>query len=142
MKRSAELRALSSDHHRALVLAKQAKQATAENEAALAKLWLEIERAYRSELEPHFAIEERYLSEPLMELGETALVERLHKEHRRLRSYFATDADHSLNALHAFGELLARHVRFEEREFFNIAESRLSTEILAAVEHTSEHRQP
>ncbi|MBV1789610.1 hemerythrin domain-containing protein [Marinobacterium sp. D7] len=133
-----ELRTLSSDHHRALVIAKRARQASGEDESALTRLWAEIETAYRSELERHFAIEERYLSEPLRAVGETNLVERLLGEHRQLRSHFTADAERSLDALHRFGELLAQHVRFEEREFFNTAEERLDAHTLAAVEAACE----
>ncbi|KEA63722.1 Hemerythrin HHE cation binding region [Marinobacterium lacunae] len=134
MKRIDALRGLSSDHHRALVIAKKAKHASDQGDAALIRLWTEIEQAYAAELERHFTIEEQYLSAPLTEIGETALVERLHEEHRQLRAHFQPGAPRNLDALHAFGDLLANHVRFEERELFNTAQERLSADLLSALE--------
>jgi len=135
MKRSAALRDLSDDHHVALVLALRARRTAAGgDEDAVAATWREAERTHRDELEPHFAIEERWLAPPLEAAGEAALVARLHEDHAALREALAPGAARGAAALAAFGERLAAHVRFEERELFPVAERRLPVAALAAIE--------
>lgn len=135
MRRSAALRDLSDDHHVALVLALRARRSAVGGDAqAIAAAWLDAERRLEVELEPHFAIEERWLAPPLEAAGEAALTARLHDDHAALRAALAPDAPRDAAALAAFGERLAAHVRFEERELFPIAERRLPVAALAAIE--------
>lgn len=129
MKRVLELRGLSNEHHRALVLAKKAKQAGSEESEVMA-IWQEIEDYYSAELERHFHLEETYIATPLKNIGETALVGRLYKEHQAIRSYFWPTAARTGVALNEFGVLLERHVRFEERELFHVAQELLDPESL------------
>lgn len=134
MKRSPELRDLSDDHHRALVLAVRAERAAAgEDAAAVADCWAEIARTFPAELEPHFAIEERLLAPPLAAAGEPALAARLAADHAALRGAAAAASPRDAAALAAFGARLAAHVRFEERELFPVAERVLPAAALAAV---------
>ena len=132
MKRSPELRKLSEDHHHGLVLARHAL--LAEDDSSAQNVWQEVERKFQTELDPHFIIEEKYLAPPLESLGENTLIERFNDDHKELRSFIHDQNNRSLSALKIFGELLEAHIRFEEREFFEIAQSRLSPENLKAVE--------
>ncbi|MGD8937633.1 MAG: hemerythrin domain-containing protein, partial [Thiogranum sp.] len=72
MKRSQELAGLSRDHHSALVLARRAGH---DDESAREE-WQRVRVFFRTDLEPHFRIEEQLLLPALAEAGEGALVER------------------------------------------------------------------
>jgi hemerythrin-like domain-containing protein len=132
MKRIPELRKLSEDHHYGLVLARKAR--LAKDETSAKKVWWEVMNKFQDELDPHFIIEEKYLAPPLETLGENALIERFHNDHKELRSLVHDLVGHSLITLKKFGEKLEAHIRFEERELFEVAQKRLSVESLKAIE--------
>ena len=132
MKRIPELRKLSEDHHHALVLARRAL--FVKDDSSSQKVWQEVEKKFQDELNPHFIIEERYLIPPLETLGERAIIERFHKDHKELRACVHNNAERSLIFLKKFGELLKAHIRFEERELFEVAQSRLSSQSLKTIE--------
>lgn len=122
MKRSPELRSLSSEHHGALVLAVKARKAAASGDVSA--FWEHLRERFAIELEPHFQAEERSLLPALERAGEDALVARTLAEHREMRECLAGTADAA--NLMRFADLLERHVRFEERELFEVAQQRLS----------------
>jgi hemerythrin-like domain-containing protein len=103
MKRFLELRDLSEDHHHGLVLA------------------------------PHFQIEELLIAPGLETVGETMLAKRLYDEHRALRECVRPESGRTPSDLHRFGELQENHVRFEERELFEVAQKCLSSQQLGAI---------
>ena len=121
MKRSPGLRALSSEHHSALVLARRALAATHDE---VADAWCYLAQRFERELEPHFRQEEELLLPALAQAGETAIVQRTLNEHALMRSLIYTQP-HDAGTLRTFAELLQAHVRFEERELFVIAQARL-----------------
>ena len=132
MKRHPHLQPLSDDHHGALVLARRTLR-TAEgcrDRSELTKLWGEIRRRFTLELEPHFRVEEDLLFPHLDAAGVGAEVQRARADHARLREL--VDAEPDPGVAMEFGELLHRHVRFEERELFPRAESLLALPILEA----------
>ena len=132
MKRIPELRKLSEDHHHGLVLARKAR--SVKDETLAEKVRLEVVNKFHDELDPHFIIEEKYLAPPLETLGENALIERFRNDHQELRSLVHDLVRHSLTTLKKFGEKLEAHIRFEERELFEVAQKRLSVESLKAIE--------
>ncbi len=134
MKRSPELRGLSKDHHRALVMAKKAKQTKPKGNLVISEIWNEMEKFYSADLEKHFRIEEKYIGLQLEAIGNLEIVERLYKEHAEIRAYFKPESRRTAETLVQFGELLGKHVRFEERELFNVAQDSLSSEALASIE--------
>ncbi|MDM8546967.1 hemerythrin domain-containing protein [Candidatus Venteria ishoeyi] len=134
MKRVPELSGLSSDHHRALVMAKKAKQAKLTGNLNISDIWHEMEAYYAAELENHFRIEETHIAPQLKLLGKTALIERLYNEHADISAYFNPTAEHTADTLKELGDLLEKHARFEERELFNIVQEIFSTEELASIE--------
>ncbi len=134
MKRAPELRSLSNDHHRALVIAKMAKKANSEGGETVADIWREMEKYFSTELENHFRIEETYIASHLEALGETELVEKLYNEHQEIRSHFESGSTRTVTDLTDFGKLLEQHVRFEERELFGVAQELLSPDALASIE--------
>lgn len=134
MKRIPELRDLSDDHHHGLVLARKAKQAAAGVDArAAAEMWVEVEMQFAVELAPHFLIEETLIAPHLEAAGESAMTTRLYDEHRSLRECVKPESGRTPADLGRFGELLENHIRFEERELFEVAEKRLSPEALIAI---------
>jgi hemerythrin len=119
MKRSPALRALSSEHHAGLVLARRALQAVTPE--AVTQAWHELVTRFETELEPHFREEESWLLLALERLGESERVRRTLDEHSRLRALVYERA-HDAEGLRLFAELLKAHIRFEERELFELAE--------------------
>ncbi len=133
MKRSPELRDLSDDHHRALVLARHARHAASAGGDVLAEAWERVRRELAEALEPHFRIEERWLLPALARVGEAELVARTVEDHTALRAAAGPGARLGSEALAAFARRLEAHVRFEERSLFPAAEARLAPAELAAV---------
>lgn len=128
MKRSPALLALSREHHTALSLAVRiARAADVETETALLTRVLAV---FASELEPHFQEEERSLLPALLAAGELVLVNRTLDEHKILRQLVEKMQLGDRPSLKAFGEQLAAHVRFEERELFATAQDVLAADYL------------
>jgi hypothetical protein len=121
--RHLRLRALSGDHHHALVLARRIREATQVDPALVDEVRLQFAR----DLEPHFHLEERRLLPALEAAGEPELVARTLDEHRRLRALLAaaSTSPAGAEALRSFAGLLEQHVRFEERTLFDVAQERL-----------------
>ncbi len=74
--------------------------------------------ALDAELEPHFQCEERDLLPWLETAGLSSLAARMRNDHAALRQRAVALPDSGVEALLDFAELLAVHVRFEEREMF------------------------
>ena len=131
MKRSPELAALSRDHHQALEAALRLRRATDETLESAVGHFLEF---WSRQGEQHFVIEERLLL-PALPDDDAEWAEatrRVRAEHREIRAGAASLADaSSVRAARGVGELLAAHVRFEERTLFPLLEQRLSPRALA-----------
>jgi hypothetical protein len=120
MKRSTALQNLSRDHHVALRLALTLKRAEPDTVAAAARA---LDAFLAGDGDRHFRLEEELLVPALPPV----LARRLVDEHERLRRDAAALADEpDLTAVHRAGELLAAHVRFEEREAFPALEATLT----------------
>ena len=128
MKRHPQLQDLSREHHGALKLARAARQA-AEAGAAdkLATIAERVARLFAAELDPHFRVEEQGLLVTLAQAGEHALVQRTLDEHAQLRRLVAALSAPDAATLLRFADLLAAHVRFEERELFETAQGHLAS---------------
>jgi mannose-6-phosphate isomerase-like protein (cupin superfamily) len=142
MKRRPELRGLSEDHHLALALARRCEVAArGQDPKALKHEWEEATRSFATLIEPHFRIEEHLLVPALEQIGEAGMARRILDEHVALRRAMTSeprDAEH----LHAFADLLGRHVRYEEREVFEGTQGRLPPDALARLEAASEGEAP
>jgi hypothetical protein len=137
LKRIPALRELSDDHHTSLVLARRCRQAAGAGAGAVETVWAQVREAFRTHLEPHFAIEEQQLLPGLEAIGETELAERILREHGELRALRDTPlADAAVLA--QLGRLLEAHVRFEERQVFEPTQHRLPPSALRAIEAACE----
>jgi hypothetical protein len=128
-----ELRALSDDHHSALVLARRCQQATHGNSSlCVESVWEQALLVFSDHLEPHFEIEETHLIPALNDLNELELIARIRNDHARLRVLRDTTPV-TQDLVEEFGRLLESHVRFEEREVFEHTQHRLAPASLRAI---------
>jgi hypothetical protein len=142
LKRSEALQSLSRDHHQALVLAQRLQRSDDPGEAAA-----EFLEFWKTEGALHFRVEEEVLMPVWALLGtvQTEAAERLAAEHLRIRAAamaLAAEAP-SLADVRELGTQLAAHVRFEERELFELIEQDLGAselEFLAQAVTDAEHR--
>lgn len=127
MRRHQQLQDLSREHHSALQLALRARRAVQSGDAAqIAASASACIEAFSVELDPHFVIEEGELLPALAQQGEHDLVQRTLAEHEQLRSLVVQLAQPDATTLQRFAELLNAHVRFEERELFEVAQRHLA----------------
>jgi hypothetical protein len=134
MRRDPRLVGLSSDHHHALVLAREAQRASVAGDPWLVtSVAKRVHDAFVGELEPHFVIEEEILLPALEAVGEHALVARVREDHAALRLAQHAEGLDTEERLAAFAAKLEAHVRFEERELFEAAQAKLGDDVLDAV---------
>jgi hemerythrin-like domain-containing protein len=146
LKRSRELKPLSSEHHQALLVAFQLKNGLAgHSESAGAPKDLPGLAALARRFEgavflAHTRAEEEVLGRHLAE----ADLRRLRAEHAELVRLLDVSRQgrpgDQRQALAAFADLLERHVRWEERELFPAFEAALDEATLASVGHELEKR--
>jgi hemerythrin-like domain-containing protein len=128
MKRHPRLQDLSREHHGALKLARAARLAAESHDASqVAALAQRTTKLFADELEPHFCVEEQGLLRQMAAAGELALVQRTLNEHAEMRRLAASLAVPDAMTLLRFADLLAAHVRFEERELFEVAQARMAS---------------
>ena len=127
MKRHPQLQDLSREHYSALKLARAARQAAESGEMdAMTTLAQRVVRLFATELDPHFRVEEQGILVALARAGENELVERTMSEHAELRRLTMLLSDPDAVTLLRFADLLAAHVRFEERELFEAAQHQMA----------------
>jgi hypothetical protein len=134
LRRNPALVPLSHDHHDGLMAAvrlKKEKPAYRDETDPL----VSIKRLWRDELRPHFEQEERVLFSRQWPAEVTVMVDQALDEHRQIRAIVerveagnATSAD-----VRELGELLERHIRFEERQLFGALQDALSAAEMTAV---------
>jgi hemerythrin-like domain-containing protein len=139
MRRSRELKPLSSEHHQALLVAFQLKQGLAghgESAGAPKDLpgLLQLARRFEEQIfRTHTRAEEELLKNIVPE-GDLTRLRSEHAEMSRLLEVSRTARPSDLRAhLAGFADLLERHVRWEERELFVYAEGHVDHETLARI---------
>jgi hemerythrin-like domain-containing protein len=145
IRRSRELKPLSSEHQQALLLAFQLKQGIAghaESAGAprdLAGLIGLARRFHDRVMTSHIRAEEELLGACMAEND----LRRMASEHGqlgRLLDSTRKDSGERRAALLAYADLLERHVRWEDREIFDKCESALDHDALAIVGQEIERR--
>ena len=134
MQRDPSLIPLSHQHHNGLALCVLTRRSLGEDvsPANVARLAQRAVDRYDLELTNHFEIEEQILF-PALEsnLGELPLVRRLIAEHRELEHIIGQlRAAPAAALLEQLCSLLTEHIRREENELFQIAQSRLPEPML------------
>jgi len=138
MKRSAELRDLSEDHHRGLIQARHLRLACA-GRRAVDRTVAEFLAAWRDELGPHFRAEEEVLLPHFAGAApvDDPLIVRTLVEHvalrRAARSLEGASGERRRALAGELGRALEAHIRFEERELFPAVEAALAGPALAAL---------
>jgi len=139
MKRSRELKPLSSEHHQALLVAFQLKKGLAGHaEAAgapkdLPGLVTLARRFDEQVFRTHARAEEDLLGRWLTE-GDMSRLREEHAEMTRLIEAARSGRPNEQRGhLSAFADLLERHIRWEERELFPYAEGHVDEATLATI---------
>ena len=119
MSRTGALLSLSREHHASLVIARAAKIVAASGDAVLHSDTVKrIELHWQTVLRAHFDQEETLLQRFSDRLDDASIT-RVLAEHAALREFIdGLDTLRSVERLRCFGELLAAHVRYEERVLF------------------------
>jgi hemerythrin-like domain-containing protein len=142
VKRHAELRRFSDDHHQGLVNARRLKGAAAGKETELADAAWDFLEFWLKDTRLHFRKEEEVLLPVLAryggDLGHPSVVEML-AQHAHIRG-LAMELGDELGrqgvqgvTLKALGEQLEAHIRLEERRVFPFVEETLSERALKEV---------
>ncbi len=151
MKRHAELRSFSDEHHQGLVNARRLKRAAAGEETELAEAGRDFLEFYRHDTSLHFRKEEEVLLPVLAryggDLGQPSVVEML-AQHARIRG-LAMELGDELGrqgvqgeTLRKLGEQLEAHIRLEERRVFPFIEETLPEHALKEVTSRLEASKP
>ena len=135
MLRDKSLIPLSRQHQHALALCVRIERSSPAG-ADLRRWQQEIAQQFETEIKFHFVAEERVLfpvGRRFEELND--LVDDLLAEHAWLRQCFAKAERGEMDAadLSAFASRLSRHIRKEEREFFECMQALLTPEQLSAL---------
>ncbi len=141
MKRDARLARLSEEHHHGLVFALRIeRELPAGGDRALSDLYADLVRFWARGLLPHFHAEGECLLARLVRhiRIDDPDVHRLHDDHLAMEALVARmrDAqsqDERRAALAEFGKTLRTHIRWEESQLFDRAQTTLSEEELTAL---------
>lgn len=144
MKRAAELRTLSDDHHRGLVQARRLRKvATGEGVGPLEETIRTFLEFWQRETSGHFRREEEVLLPILARYGQDVLsqgpVVEMLAQHARIRGLVMQLSDDYAGrvvrpeTLREIRELLENHIRLEEREVFPMIEEALTEAALKEI---------
>lgn len=128
MPRTGALLSLSRDHHTALVLARVARKAAeSADRAACDEVLVRINAHWHQVMAAHFQSEEQLLAIAKDSLDPQVAV-RIFSEHAMLQQLIVEPGMlESCERLNRLGELLAAHVRYEERVLFPQLQAVLDT---------------
>lgn len=133
MKRHKSLIKLSREHHDGLIAAQLLKKGAAEYKGMPSDFKGKSEyiiEFYKNHLIPHFKNEEEKLFPSVKNFDSVIdkLILELISEHKLITEYIMTveKNNHSEETLNELGDLLDKHIRKEERELFELIQSRYS----------------
>ena len=134
VQRDRRLARLSEEHHHGLVFALRIeRELPAASDDEVERLYSELLRFWSRGLLPHFHTESECLLARLIRHRplDDPQIGRLHTEHLTVyglvsRMQDATTQDERREALREFGVTLHDHIRWEERELFEVAQDELS----------------
>ncbi len=112
-------------------------EACRESEAELKSSWDMLLRRFYKDVEPHFRIEEQELFPALEAAGEEQLVARAWEDHEALRELVTQSEENLSIRMERLGRRLLAHVHFEESELFEVAQRKLSPDVLERIARRS-----
>jgi len=125
------LRPLSREHHHGLLLCWKIKQGRIRNIDDY-RLMTYLHWFWITYLENHFKVEEKFIF-PILGT-DNILVQKAVNEHIKLESYFKDNEDiHT--SINLIEKVLAKHIRFEERELFNKIQEVASAEQINKIQN-------
>ena len=141
MKRDKRIASLSRDHFHGLLVARQIRKAKEGNKRELLSQMVEqLPIFWEKDLKKHFQAEEEILIPAVQSVTESCEEEIDHilKEHKKMEGLIGelrseNSTDDSIKKVTRFGNLIYRHIRFEEDIFFPKVESILPEEELERV---------
>jgi len=140
IERHEALAPFSRDHYVGLVQAQHLKKAAAADDVARRKAVAEFVDAWDTQIAPHFADEERLLTD----LANEADRQRLMEEHQQIRTLadkareLRRQTDPATDAVRHIGQTLEKHIRWEEREMFVRLQQELTEGQLASLAQQTE----
>lgn len=114
LKRHIALQPISREHHQSLLLCWKIKKGL-DKGVSVARISAYVRTVWKSEIKPHFKIEEMYVF-PILQAGHP-LVLRALMEHEQLEKLFDKKS-YSQDNLLEISASLESHIRFEERILF------------------------
>lgn len=129
IKRNEHIQPLSRDHHHTLLLCWKIRKGFSKG-VALKRIKAYSDWFFANHVQPHFRIEEQYMFPVLG--NDHEMVKRALAEHRRLERLFNEEKDLE-RSLSLIEEELEKHVRYEERELFNVIQEQATTEELQLI---------
>jgi len=129
MLRDKSLIPLSRQHQHALALCVRINRAPLATAREVQAWQAEVEQHFALEIQYHFAAEEKEVFPTARQVARLVpLVEELLAEHKRLREYFEQARARALDGpgLRQFAEMLAAHIRKEERRLFEEMQKHVS----------------
>ena len=150
MKRDPRLARLSEEHHHGLVFALRIeRELPAASEEEVERLYADLLRFWARGLLPHFHTESECLLARLIRHRpvDDPQIERLHADHLSMYGLVARMRDAATHidrrrALREFGATLHDHIRWEERELFEVAQAELADAQLDALGTEIAERHP
>lgn len=133
MKRNKNLQPLSRQHHNALMAVLLLKKGL-NKQADVNVMCHFILTVWNNELQNHFQLEENWLK-PASDSNHHILYQRMISEHAVIEKFidlFHTNK-YTAAVIDQFQQLLEQHIRFEDRIFFPLLETVLSTDELAGI---------
>ena len=140
MKRADALIPLSSEHHVALVLARQAVTAATDTATQQTQVIERTLNAWDQHIIDHLVTEETSLLPALEAAGERAAAATARAQHAALRALIERLRRHDACALAPWGEQMREHVKFEERSLFPLAERSLDLTAMRDALHRPDTR--
>lgn len=133
IKRHKVLQPLSRDHHHTLLLAWKIRKGLITGiEPVRIKNY--VNWFYKTYAAGHFELEEKFIYTVLEAKDER--IQKALAEHEQLRALFTSD-ENIATSLPQLADLLESHIRFEERELFNVIQENAGEEQLRIIEQNS-----
>ncbi|MDQ7988460.1 MAG: hemerythrin domain-containing protein [Candidatus Dactylopiibacterium sp.] len=127
-KLSLRLKHLAQEHQAVMHFATAVRSAHAEDDRDLPEVVERVRKVFQTDLEPHFAEEERYALPMLREAGRDDLADEVLAQHEAMRALERSLDTPSTETLVAIVQMLERHVEFEDGEVWDVLETALEAQ--------------